>query len=138
MLRPSALSVLALVLSLLALHGATPARRDVVQAEAFQLVGDEGQVWAELGATEQGPVLHFFDREGAIRMTLVHDDAETGLFLRDGDDTIRVGMAQYSHGGGGFALHGPESKGATVLYHKGRGSLTFYDDEGSPRARLPD
>ena len=50
----------------------------------------------------------------------------------------RVGVAQFSHGGGGFALHGPGTRGAAVLYLRGDGSLTQYDTTGVVTARWPD
>ena len=53
------------------------------------------------------------------------------------DGTTRVGVAQFAHGGGGFALHGPEAKGAAVLYLQGDGSLTFYGPDGDVQARYP-
>lgn len=49
----------------------------------------------------------------------------------------RIGVAQFAHGGGGFALHGPEAKGAAVLYLKERGTLTFYGDEGGVTRQAP-
>jgi hypothetical protein len=49
----------------------------------------------------------------------------------------RVVAAQFAHGRGGFALHGPESKGAAVLYLKEEGSLTFHGSDGEVTARLP-
>jgi hypothetical protein len=71
------------------------------------------------------------------RVTLRHDDDETALYLRDAAGDIRVGVAQYAHGGGGFALNRPEVKGAAVLYFKEAGSLTFYDAEGTITSRVP-
>ena len=48
-----------------------------------------------------------------------------------------VGVAQFAHGGG-FALHGEESKGATVLsMARGRGALTMYDTAGQVSSRFP-
>ena len=49
----------------------------------------------------------------------------------------RLGAAQFAHGGGGYALHGPEMKGAAVLYLKGEGSLSMYDAEGELTDRFP-
>ncbi len=63
---------------------------------------------------------------------------QTGLFLRDAEGTVRLGAAQFAHGGGGCALHGEESKGAAVLYQKGgKGSLSFYDEAGGVTHRVP-
>jgi len=49
-----------------------------------------------------------------------------------------IGLSQFAHGGGGLALHGENSKGASVLYHKGSGSLSFYDMEGNVKLKLPE
>jgi hypothetical protein len=81
--------------------------------------------------------VHIVDESGRVRIELRHDSMETGVFLRDGAGDIRVGAAQFAHGGGGFALHGPEMKGAAVLYLKGDGSLTFIDEAGEVVARIP-
>lgn len=48
----------------------------------------------------------------------------------------RVGAAQFAHGGGGYALHGPGGRGAAVLYLKDEGSLTMYDADGAVAARF--
>lgn len=50
----------------------------------------------------------------------------------------RLGAAQFAHGGGGYALHGPGGRGAAVLYLSGDGSLTIYDAEGGVTARFPE
>ena len=78
-------------------------------------------------------------REKRFGFPYVHDETQAAMYLLDEAGAIRVGAAQYAHGGGGFALHGDESKGAAVLYMKDRkGTLTFYDDGGGVRARLPE
>jgi len=59
------------------------------------------------------------------------------LYVRDASDQVRIGVAQFAHGGGGVALHGAAAKGAAVLYFKEQGSLTFYDSEGNVIARSP-
>lgn len=59
------------------------------------------------------------------------------LFLQDSARTIRVGLAQFAHGGGGLALHGPDARGAAVLYFKERGTLTFYGESGQRLLQLP-
>jgi len=87
----------------------------LIQAQQFQLVDDTGHVWIDLK----------------------HDSAETAIFLFDDRGTVRVGVAQFAHGGGGFALHGPEGRGAAVLYLKDQGSLTLYDSTGQATARFP-
>jgi hypothetical protein len=82
--------------------------------------------------------LQVVDVDGRVRIDLRHDDAETGLFLLDEVGDTRLGAAQFSHGGGGFALHGPGDNGAAVLYLSGAGSLTFYGEGGEILARYPD
>lgn len=77
------------------------------------------------------------DDSGLVRIELRHDSTETGLFMRDAAGDTRLGAAQFAHGGGGFALHGPEAKGAAVLYLKGAGSLAFYDSSGTVTMRVP-
>jgi hypothetical protein len=70
-------------------------------------------------------------------MELTHDSSGTRLYVHDDAGDVRVGVAQFAHGGGGFALHGPQGRGAAVLYLKGDGSLTFYDVAGAVTARFP-
>ncbi|MDH3732773.1 MAG: hypothetical protein OEU54_04530 [Gemmatimonadota bacterium] len=42
-----------------------------------------------------------------------------------------------SEGWSAPTAHGPEMKGAAVLYLKGDGSLTFYGDDGAVLDRFP-
>lgn len=81
--------------------------------------------------------LQIVDAEGRVRMELAHDSSGTRLYVRDEAGDVRVGVAQFAHGGGGVALHGPGGRGAAVLYLKGDGSLTFYDAAGTATARFP-
>ncbi|MEJ2205163.1 MAG: hypothetical protein P8170_13765 [Gemmatimonadota bacterium] len=78
------------------------------------------------------------DDEGRVRIDLRHSEDETGLFIMDEAGDTRVGAAQFAHGGGGFALHGPALKGAAVLYLAGEGSLSMYDTAGARTARFPE
>jgi len=82
--------------------------------------------------------LQVVDETGRVRIDLRHDSTETGLFVLDEAGNPRVGAAQFAHGGGGFALHGPGLKGAAVLYLKGAGTLSFYDSSGAVTARFPE
>lgn len=66
-----------------------------------------------------------------MRVHIRRDSSETGVFLLDEDGATRVGAAQIAHGGCGFALHGPDMKGAAVLHFRGHGRLTFYDSSGA-------
>ncbi len=90
-----------------------------------------------LGADAEGSTgLFVYDASGVARLTLTDDADQSALFINDATGTTRIGVAQFAHGGGGVALHGAESKGATVLYHKGAGSLTFYDEGGQVTAKV--
>lgn len=113
---------------------------EVVSAGRFELVDGEGRVRAELGIDDDGSAgLFVRDEEGRLRASLTYDEAQAAMYLWDEGGTIRVGAAQYAHGGGGFALHGEESRGAAVLYlTEGAGSLTIYDAEGAVRAAVPE
>ena len=103
---------------------------DVVRSQSIQLVSAEGKVLAELSAEDGDPGLFLKDDDGVNRAALFHTDDGTGLYINDADSLTRIGIAQFAHGGGGVALHGPESKGAAVLYFKDEGSLRFFDAEG--------
>jgi hypothetical protein len=112
--------ILVATLTLLVVAGALSAVRvtqtmELVQARKVQLVDDQGRV----------------------RIGLRHNDEETGLFVMDEAGDTRLGAAQFAHGGGGYALHGPKMKGAAVLYLAGEGSLSMYDPEGIRTARFP-
>lgn len=89
--------------------------RDVVRARTVEIVDDAGRV----------------------RMELTHDTSGTRLYVHDDAGDVRIGVAQFAHGGGGVALHGPGGRGAAVLYLKGTGSLTLYDSAGTVAARWP-
>jgi hypothetical protein len=82
--------------------------------------------------------IQLVDGEGRVRIDLRHDDEETGMFILDDDGDTRLGAAQFAHGGGGYALHGPGGRGAAVLYLRGDGSLTMYDTDGAVTARFPE
>jgi hypothetical protein len=111
--------------------------REGVVARGFTLVDASGRAQAELRMTEEGPGLYLLDAQGTARASLVHNREETALYLRDAADQIRIGVAQFAHGGGGVALHGEAARGAAVLYFKEQGSLTFYDVEGNVVTRIP-
>jgi hypothetical protein len=130
-----------LVTTSLALLGAAPSAETAgapVRATRFELVDAAGRVRGELSMREGAPVFSLLDESGQDRLSLNHDAGGTALFIRDTDDVIRVGVAHFAHGGGGFALHGPDSRGAAVLYYDEAGSLSFYDREGNTTLRLPE
>ncbi|MDH3440115.1 MAG: hypothetical protein OEM63_05150 [Gammaproteobacteria bacterium] len=100
--------------TVLLLLGATT-EPDVIRSHAFQLV----------------------DENENLRAELTTDDEATGLYIHDETGTVRIGIAHFSHGGSGVALHGPESKGAAVLYLKDKGSLRFFDADGDVTSQVP-
>jgi len=118
-------------LLLIGITGAAAPPPDALQARSFELVGKNGAVLAELTVRDGKPGLYIKDEGGTDRVALFHDAEASGLYVMDAAGTTRIGVAQFAHGGGGVALHGPESKGAAVLYLKGAGSLRFFDAEGN-------
>jgi len=130
-----------LVTTSLSLLGAAPSAEPedrTVQATRFELVDPEGRVRGELSLRDGAPVFSLLDETGRDRLSLNHDAGGTALFIRDEGGVIRLGAAHFAHGGGGFALHGPDSKGASVLYYDEAGSLSFYDPDGNRALRLPE
>ena len=117
-----------LSMAMIWMSGWTP---DSIKASGFQLVDESGKVRAELGFQEGEPVLLIRDENGVDRLVAFHHQEGTGIYINDASKTTRIGVAQFAHGGGGVALHGPESKGAAVLYFKDEGSLRFFDAEGN-------
>jgi len=115
-----------------------PDETKIMQAERFELSDSDGCVRAEMALRDNQPVFAIKDENGRDRLEIKHDAEETGVFIRDETGTIRIGAAQFAHGGGGFALHGPESKGAAVLYYKSKGSLSSIDDAGNMTLRIPE
>lgn len=107
------------------------ARPDVEAARAFRLIDASGNVRAELAERDGAVGLFVFDTQGGERLRAIHDEDSTGLYIADDAGTTRLGAVQFAHGGGGFALHGADSKGAAVLYLKERGSLRFLDEAGN-------
>lgn len=109
-----------------------------LRAQRIELIDPDGTVRAMLGADAEGSTgLFVYDSEGGVRLSLTHDPDQSALFISDAEGTVRIGVAQFAHGGGGVALHGAQSKGATVLYHKDSGSLSLYDTEGERTLRIP-
>lgn len=111
----------------------------VVRTERLEIVGAGPEPVAILGLDDDGAAgLFINDPQGSMRVALAHDPDGSALFIRDAQGVIRVGVAQFAHGGGGVALHGPDSKGAAVLYFKEAGSLTFFDTEGNKTLHMPE
>jgi len=114
--------------------GKTPGK---VTSSSFELVDSDGRVRATLAMGEDGPLLALKDEAGTDRLSVAHAKDGTGVYISDETGTTRIGVAQFAHGGGGVALHGPDSKGAAVLYLKGSGSLRFFDTKGNVTTQLP-
>lgn len=104
---------------------------DPVRAPAFEIIDGNGKVRGELGLRDGNPGLFLKDESGVDRLLAVHEPDGTGLQINDTSGTTRIGVVQFAHGGGGVALHGPDSRGAAVLYFKNEGSLRFFDLEGN-------
>lgn len=132
--------VLLALTALLLIAAATRDHARTLQAERFELVAANGQVRAILQADTDGAVsLNLLDSDGRTRVSMLHDTEQSGLMIRDAEDTVRIGVAQFAHGGGGVALHGEDSRGATVMYMKdARGRFSLYDVDGKETARLPE
>lgn len=124
------LLVCAVVLAVFLLLGAARSPT-IVRANAFELTDASGRVRAELAIRDGAAGLFVMDDGGGERVRLWHGADATGLYIVDDTGTTRIGVAQFAHGGGGVALHGPGSAGAAVLYLKGDGSLRFFDADGN-------
>ncbi len=125
--------------SLILVGSAAPDRKEgPLRTQRLEIVDDAGTVQAVLGTDAEGSMgLFIHDPGGVVRLSLTHDPSQSALLINDSDGVVRVGIAQFAHGGGGVALHGAHSKGATVLYHKDSGSLSFFDEGGKVTARVP-
>jgi len=127
------------LLLIVAIVGLMALRSDdaTVRARAFELVSEDGLRRASLRLDEGNPVFTLNDENGIERLQLFHQPDATGIYVLDTQSTPRIGIAQFSHGGGGIALHGPQSKGAAVLYLHGEGSLRFFDAAGKVTTQVP-
>ena len=101
-----------------------------VRATAFQLLDEDGAVRAELVTRDGSPGLYLKDKSGLDRVAVFDGPDGSGVYVMDAEGVTRIGLAQFAHGGGGLALHGPQSEGAAVLYFKQAGSLRFFDKDG--------
>jgi hypothetical protein len=108
-----------------------------LRARSFELMSDDGSVRASLRLDDGNPVFALNDEHGVERLKLFYEPEATGIYVLDEESTPRIGIAQFSHGGGGVALHGPQSKGAAVLYLRENGSLRFFDADGEVTTQVP-
>jgi len=130
-----------LVTATLALLGAAPSagpEDETLRATRFELVDTQGRVRGELSIRDGTPVFSLLDEAGRDRLSLHHDAGGAALFIRDDEGVIRLSAAHFAHGGSGFALHGPDSRGAAVLYYDESASLTFHDADDNTTLRLPE
>ena len=102
-----------------------------ISATSLEIVDNTGAVVALLGQREGRTGLFLVDENAMPRVSVFHAEDADGLYVDDSQGDTRIGVAQFAHGGGGLALHGPESRGAAVLYYKNEGSLRFYDADGA-------
>jgi hypothetical protein len=131
------------VLGFLALlfYGNLPQGKDdrIVRCQRLEVVDEHGHPIAVLGVDADGSRgLYIHDPNDRLRLAAVQDPSQSAFYIFDTTGTVRIGVAQFAHGGGGVALHGEKSKGAAVLYYKDGGSLSFYDTEGKITSRIPD
>jgi hypothetical protein len=75
--------------------------------------------------------IQLVDASGRAGTGLRRNTAAIGMFVVDESGGTRSGVAQFSHGGGRFALHGPDMRGAAVSHLKGSGSPTLCDETGN-------
>ncbi|MHC5209842.1 MAG: hypothetical protein ACYTG2_03895 [Planctomycetota bacterium] len=92
---------------------------DTLRCDRLELVDAQGRTLASLGVDADGSTgLFVHDEAGGLRASRTHDAGQSALFLYDGEGATRIGLAQFAHGGGGLALHGPRPEGAAVLYYE--------------------
>lgn len=104
---------------------------ETLRTTSLELVDAQGNTIASLGRRDGRTGLFLMDEKSIPRVSVFHSDDADGLYVDDNQGVTRIGVAQFAHGGGGFALHGPESRGAAVLYYKNAGSLRFFDADGN-------
>lgn len=102
-----------------------------LRAQALEIIDVKGNVVAVLGQNDGRTGLFLLDENSIPRVSIFHADDADGLYIDDAGGVTRIGVAQFEHGGGGVALHGPESRGAAVLYFKDSGSLRIFDAQGN-------
>ncbi|MGA9572655.1 MAG: hypothetical protein WBS20_01775 [Lysobacterales bacterium] len=110
---------------------------DTLRTSSLEVVDAQGNIVALLGQINGRTGLFLMDEKSTPRVSVFHADDMDGLYVDDDQGDTRVGVAQFSHGGGGFALHGPGSRGAAVLYYKNAGSLRFFDTDGNIIEEIP-
>jgi hypothetical protein len=128
--RLTALLTLAFMLALTGLAYLHLNPSETLRVGALEILDKRGNVVATLGQKDGRTGLFLLDENATPRVSVFHADDADGLYIDDAGGVTRIGVAQFEHGGGGVALHGPDSRGAAVLYFKDSGSLRLFDAEG--------
>ncbi len=102
----------------------------MLRLSSLEMVDANGNTVGLLGQKDGRTGLFLMDEASVPRVSVFHADDADGLYIDDGQGVTRIGVAQFAHGGGGVALHGPDSQGAAVLYYKDKGSLRFFNKDG--------
>ena len=109
------------------LMGVAAPTGESVEARAFVLRDDAGQVRAQLAMKEAGPELTFFDARERAQVRLLATDDSRGLYLSDRDDRTRLSLV-VSDGGPRLSLSNAEGRPQAELGVKEQGpSLVLYD-----------
>jgi hypothetical protein len=62
--------------------------RKVVRASAFEVVDDDGRVWATLDCDNQGPGLRLWNHGNAVAVMAVGDDGAGYVVVAAADGTV--------------------------------------------------
>ena len=111
---------------------------NTLRTSSLEVVDTQGNIVALLDQRDGRTGLFLMDEKSTPRVSVFHADDTDGIYVDDDQGVTRIGVAQFAHGGGGFALHGPESRGAAVLYYKNAGSLRFFDTDGKVIQEVPE
>jgi HEAT repeat protein len=110
---------------------------EVIRAQRFELVDDEGRVRAALDVLGGDPDVALHDREGRSRavLSMVGGSPRLRLFHENGEAAI--GLSEFRGGALISALGaGPPGPSALLAVAPGEAGLGLYDDKGRQRARV--
>ena len=95
----------ALSLALVALIALTPSEDDVIEAQRFTVVDDDGVQRAVFGIFDGSPLLVMFDEAGSqATVGLIKTDEDRGVFVWDENGEIRAFMGRYDSPRFGMAV----------------------------------